>query len=92
MTITMAKEDRINLRVSSQQKTLLANAAQARGVSVTEFILDVSVRGANEALLDRNIFVLNPDAFDEVVLKLSDAAANRAKLEKIMEIPRPWED
>jgi uncharacterized protein (DUF1778 family) len=88
----MAKEDRINLRVSSQQKTLFANAAQARGVSVTEFILDASVRGANEALLDRNIFVLNPDAFDEVVLKLSDAAANRAKLEKIMEIPRPWED
>ncbi len=92
MTITMAKEERINLRVSSQQKTLLANAAQARGVSVTEFILDVSVKGANDALLDRNIFVLNPAAFDEIVLKLSDVSANRAKLEKIMEIPRPWQD
>lgn len=92
MTITMAKEDRINLRVSSQQKTLLISAAQARGVSVTEFILETSVRGANEAILDRDVFVLNPQAFDQLMEDLSDVQANRATLEKILAIPRPWEN
>lgn len=92
MTTTMAKEDRINLRVSSQQKTLLISAAQARGVSVTEFILETSVRGANEAILDRDVFVLNPQAFDQLMEDLSDVQANRATLEKILAIPRPWEN
>lgn len=92
MSITMAKEDRINLRVSSQQKTLLTSAAQARGVSVTEFILETSVRGANEAILDRSVFVLNPEAFDQLMEDLSDVQANRATLERILAIPRPWEN
>ena len=90
MTITMAKEERINLRVSASQKLLLTNAADARGVSVSEFVLSSASAEAEEALLDRRDFVLTPEAFDQLMEDLSDVKANRAALEKILATPRPW--
>jgi uncharacterized protein (DUF1778 family) len=92
MSITMAKEERINLRVSSSQKLLLTNAAHARGVSVSEFVLSSASAEAEEALLDRRDFVLTPEAFDQLIEDLSDVKANRATLEKILATPRPWQD
>lgn len=87
---TMAKDERINLRVSASQKLLFTKAAEARGVSVSEFILASASEEAEEALLDRRDFVLSPDAFEQLMEDLSDVKANRATLEKILATPRPW--
>ncbi len=80
----MAKDERINLRVSASQKLLFAKAAEARGVSVSEFILSSASEEAEEALLDRRDFVLSPDAFEQLMEDLSDVKANRATLEKML--------
>ena len=92
MTITMAKDERINLRVSSERKSLYAQVAQSQGISVTEFILNTVDREAHERILDRNIFVLDPEDFDQLIEELSDVDANQARLDKLLEIARPWED
>jgi uncharacterized protein (DUF1778 family) len=91
MTITMAKDERINLRVSSERKALYAQVAQSQGISVTEFILNTVDREAQDRILDRSIFVLDPEEFDQLVEKLSDVEANQARLQKLREIARPWE-
>lgn len=88
----MAKDERINLRVTASQKALLSRAAEIRGVSVTEFILSSSVAEAEEALLNRRDFVLDPEAFDQLMDAMSDVEANRARLAKILATPTPWKD
>lgn len=92
MTITMAKDDRINLRVSASQKLLFTRAAEAKGVSVSEFILRSASEEAEEALLDRRDFVLSPEAFDQLMEMSSDVEANRARISKILAVPAPWKD
>lgn len=88
----MAKDERINLRVSASQKLLFSKAAEAKGVSVSEFILSSSVGEAEEVLLDRRDFVLDPEAFDQLMDAMSDVEANRERLAKILATPRPWKD
>ena len=88
----MAKDERINLRVTASEKALLSRAAEIRGVSVSEFILSSSTAEAEEVLLDRRDFVLDPEAFDQLMDAASDVEANRARLAKILAIPTPWKN
>jgi uncharacterized protein (DUF1778 family) len=90
MLITMAKEDRINLRASAEQKQLLAQAAELEGRTISEFMLDASIRRAQDALLDQRVFTLSPEEFDEFSKALS-TPGSRERLEKLLAIPTPWE-
>lgn len=92
MTITMAKEERISLRVDSKTKSLLETAAAARQQSVTEFMLENSMQAAHDAILDRNLFVLEGEDFDTLVERLSDVEENRKRFERLNSIARPWEE
>ena len=91
MTITMAKEERINVRASTRQKQLLAQAAAATGVSISEFMLERALRDAQDAILDQRIFYFTPDEYDAFVAQGEDVAENQAKIQKIMERKAPWE-
>lgn len=92
MTITMAKEDRINIRVSSEVKTLLTAAAKTKNVSVSEFVLDSAMQEAHEALLDRNLFVLPAEAFDQLVKMLEPSEENNQRIEKLLSRKTRWDD
>lgn len=91
MTITMAKDDRISIRVSSKVKTLLTTAANARNLSVSEFILDSAVQEANEAILDRSLFVLAPEDFDQLVKMLEPSEENDRRIAELLNRNKPWE-
>lgn len=91
MTITMAKDNRISIRVSSKVKTLLTTAASARNLSVSEFILDSAVQEANEAILDRRTFVLSAEDFDELMILMSDTAENQRRYEELRQKAAKWE-
>lgn len=92
MTSTMAKEERINVRASTKQKQLLAHAAAATGVSISEFMLERALRDAQDAILDQRIFYLTPDEFEEFMALGEDLAENKAKIDKILEYKAPWEN
>lgn len=90
MLITMAKEERINLRTSSEQKQLLAEAAGLEGKTITEFMLAASIDRAHEALLHRRVFVVSPSEYDAFSKALA-TPGSRERLEKLLAIPVPWE-
>jgi uncharacterized protein (DUF1778 family) len=82
------KEDRLEARLTPEQKELIARAAALRGTSVTEFVVASAQEAATEAIKDyellslhgeaREIFVnavLNPPAPSEAARK----AARRYK-------------
>lgn len=90
MTITMAKEDRIHVRTTSNQKSLLQQAAEIEGRSVSEFVLDAAIEKAENAVLDQTVFFIGTDAYDQIISRSKDVERNKEILTKLMSKPSPW--
>ena len=88
----MAKNERLDLRVSSHQKRLLQQAANLKGETVSEFVLSSAMASADEALLDQRVFLLDSEAFDQLVSRSEDVVKNKAAIDKILAIKTPWQD
>ena len=88
----MAKNERLDLRVSSDQKRLLQQAANLKGETVSDFVLSSAMASADEALLDQRVFLLEPEAVDQLITRSEDVVKNRAAIDKILAIKTPWQD
>jgi uncharacterized protein (DUF1778 family) len=88
----MAKNERLDLRVSSDQKRLLQQAANLKGETVSDFVLSSAMASADEALLDQRVFLLEPEVFDQLITRSEDVVKNRAAIDKILAIKTPWQD
>ncbi|OGT70372.1 MAG: hypothetical protein A3I78_01610 [Gammaproteobacteria bacterium RIFCSPLOWO2_02_FULL_56_15] len=73
--ISSAKEERIELRVSSEFKTLFSRAAEISGVSLNAFVLE-SVRERAMNIIDQHErIVLNNQARDMLINAISNRSA-----------------
>ena len=88
----MAKDERLDLRVSLTQKRLLQQAAAISGRSVSEFVLDSALEDAGNALLDQRIFMFDPDSFDQLLARAEDVEKNKEAIDKILAITPPWQE
>jgi uncharacterized protein (DUF1778 family) len=70
MSVQM-KSSRLNLRVSDEADAAIRRAAEAAGVSVSEFVVRAAVDRAERELADRTRFVLEGDQWAAFV-KLLD--------------------
>jgi uncharacterized protein (DUF1778 family) len=61
------KEDRLELRLESDRRRLLDQAAKASGVSTSAFVLEHATLAAQQTLADRTSFVLSPEQWDAFV-------------------------
>lgn len=92
MTITMSKEERLNLRTTAETKQLLQRAAEVKGVSISEFILGPAREQAESTLLDQRFFFLAADEYDHYVSDASNHEQNKERIEKILAFRAPWEN
>jgi len=69
---TTARSQRINLRASERQESLLRQAAAAADTSLTEFILGSAVAHAEKVLADRTSFVASHEQYEEFVRLLDE--------------------
>ena len=88
----MAKDERLDLRVSLAQKRLLQQAAAISGRSVSEFVLDSALEDAGNALLDQRVFMFDPEAFDQLLARAEDVDKNKEAIDKILAITPPWQE
>ena len=63
--ISESKTERIDVRTTAAAKGLLQRAAAASHKNVTEFLLDAGLRAAEDTLLDRKMFALDDDRWEE---------------------------
>ena len=56
---TTGKDRRINLRATSVQESLIRAAADRRGISMTDFVLESACTRAEETIADHVHFVLS---------------------------------
>lgn len=81
----------INLRVTPRDRDLIDRAAASLGKNRSEFMMDATRTAAEDALLDRTAFRLDPDRFGAFMAQLDAPAAPNAALRKLLGTPAPWE-
>ena len=88
----MTANTTINLRISAGEKALIDQAARALGVNRTAFILEHSLRGAKEIILDRTHFSLSPEAWNafNVALDTPPSKEQAEGLARLFAAPNPW--
>lgn len=63
-TATGQKEARLSIRASEPQKKLLAQAARARNLNTSQFVLEASLDAAHAALADQTEFRLTGEQWE----------------------------
>jgi uncharacterized protein (DUF1778 family) len=85
------RRDTLNLRIKPDDRGLIDRAAQLTGKTKTDFVLEAARRAAEEALLDRTLFVVGPDAFAAFQTRLDEPPHPNDKLRRSLQTPAPWE-
>jgi uncharacterized protein (DUF1778 family) len=85
------KRETLNIRIKPEVRGLIDRAAKLVGKNRTDFVLDAARRAAEDALLERTVFVMNPKAYSDFVARLDAKPKPNARLRKTMKTPTPWE-
>jgi len=70
-----AKRSTLNPRITPELRGLIDQAAELGGKNRTEFVRDAARRAAEDALKERTLFLMGPEAYDTFVALL-DAPPN----------------
>ena len=81
--MSVVKDSRIAVRLSSDQDELIRRAAEVEGTSITDFTVDAAVSRARDVLVDRRLFMLDDAAWAEFLAVLDRPIAYKPRLEKL---------
>lgn len=82
-----AKSERLNLRANAWQRTLLKEASEVEGTTVSDFVLRSATRAAEHVLADRRVFALSEDRWQAFMEILDRPARELPRLRKLLETP-----
>ena len=82
----------LNLRIKPELRGLIDRAAELLGKTRTDFVLDAARHAAEDALLDRTVFVVNPKAYAEFRARLDEPPRPNARLRRALRTRPPWEE
>src|SRR4051794_1913729 len=85
------RRDTLNLRIKPEERGLIDRAAMLTGRTRTDFVLDAVRRAAEDALLDRPVFTVGPEAYAEFVARLDAPPQPNARLKRTLQTTPPWE-
>ena len=86
-----AKRDTLNLRIKPEVRGIIDRAAKLMGKNRTDFMLDAARHAAEDALLDRTVFSVNPAAYAEFLARLDAPPQPNERLRRTLTTPAPWE-
>jgi uncharacterized protein (DUF1778 family) len=79
-TATSQRDERIDLRVSSDLKTLLSRAASYSGMSLSSFLVSIAADRAKEVVAEHETLTLTPRDWDAFLAALDDVDRPRPRL------------
>ena len=86
-TLRELRHQRLQIRLKADDLNLIDRAAMARGQNRADFILEAALRSAEEALLDRTMFAVSAEAYNEFLARLEAPPMPNARLRKSMRKP-----
>lgn len=80
----------INLRIETNTRQLIDDAAAVLGKTRTEFMVESARRQAIDVLLDQRLFALDSDRYDAFVRALDSPPAPGPKLQSLLRRVPAW--
>jgi uncharacterized protein (DUF1778 family) len=84
------KEKRLYIRASESEKTLLAQAAQARHMNTSQFVLQTSLDAAQTLLANQTAFRLSPEQWEAFCERLDAPPRTIPELQRLFSEPDPF--
>ena len=85
----MSQSETMSLRMSPEEREVIATAADFCGMSRTAFIVDSAVSQAQDILLDRTHLVLDAAQWDAFT-KILDGPVDSSAMKRTLDTPPPW--
>lgn len=89
--MTEARSDRLQLRISPQQRAVIQLAAEASHETVTDYVVRHAVSAAKNDLADRRFFAIDDTAWAELTALLDRPPVRKPTLERLFSEPEPWD-
>src|SRR5258708_7163192 len=89
-TTAKPRRETLNLRIPPAERRLIDRAARSAGKTRTDFILEAARRAAEDAILDRAVTAVSPEAYAAFVARLDAPPQPNERLRKTMQTPEPW--
>lgn len=87
MTLNSQKNERLQLRLNSQQKEAIAKAASLKQTTMTNFILEKSYEAALEILAEQSVFPLSDEQWEAFCTALEAPPKEIPALKKLLSEP-----
>lgn len=81
----------INIRAHQAQRDLIDRAAEALGKNRSDFMLESACRQAEAVLLDRRLFMVDDEKFQQFVDLLNAPPLANENLRTLLTTKAPWE-
>lgn len=81
----------INIRAHQGQRDLIDRAAEALGKNRSDFMLETACQEAEAVLLDRRLFMLDDERFQQFMELLDAPPSANANLRTLLTTSSPWE-
>ncbi len=86
------KSERWNLRVTPAQDTIVRRVLDTNGMSLNEYVVSRAVAAATNDLADRQIFILDPPAWEALQDILNRPPTPKPAITALLSNPSPLED
>ena len=83
----VAKECRLNLRATKEQRAIIEKGATVEGQNVTDFVVSSAYQKAEQVLADQRTFVVPQAKWDAFVAALDMPTTRKARLARLMSEP-----
>jgi uncharacterized protein (DUF1778 family) len=90
-TSRVLRDQTINVRLTSDQRSTIDRAAEALGKSRSEFMIDVTLKEARNVLLDQVYFQVDEETFAKIEAILDDPAPAGEGLKRLFASKLPGE-
>ena len=85
------RREPLNLRIKPEERGLIDRAAMLTGKTRTDFVLDAARAAAEEALLNRTIFSVGPQAYAQFLTRLDEPPVPSDRLRRTIQAVPPWD-
>jgi uncharacterized protein (DUF1778 family) len=85
------KETRLSIRASESEKNILAQAARARHMNTSQFVLQSSLDAAQQILVEQSEFRLSPEQWQAFCARLDEPARVVPEIRQLFAEPDPYD-
>jgi uncharacterized protein (DUF1778 family) len=86
-----AKENRLSIRANAAQKSALARAAKARHMNVSQFVLQASLRAAEEVIETESRLAVPPEEYQWLCQMMDEPAQPTPRLREALARKQVWD-